>query len=343
MRFFLTLLSAWRRPLYTICMLHVSKSLPYIAVLRGGSEDFATSLFEGQEVLKSLSKIGYKPLDVLIDSSGNWTTQGVPTDAHYIYTRAHTVVDTTRDHASPHIALAKRMGITLLFSKHHSVQMDREDMYRLLRMQGIAVPDTTVIRSKAPLNESTFREIWSKQHIPLMIRPLQKDPKISSCLVSSFPEFENAIKEYHEKGIDIHVLTYRKEPTSSLAILPHFRGEKLYTPLWVETFGTRDSLPSRNHIMKTYVHAPEFRKQNMKDMALKVYDALNLSGPACIDVIPYNNGYMVVNVERSPSLRKDGRFLQSLSSTGIDIGQYIHSIIEQDLQNNNHTSYESPR
>lgn len=323
-------------------MLKVSRSLPDIAVLRGGTEDFSVSLQEGQEILKSLSKIGYKPLDVLIDSGGNWTTQGLPTDAHFIFTRAHTIVDTTRSTTSPHIALARKMGITLLFSKAHDVHMDREDLYRLLRMQGVNVPNTEVVRSKAPLTESIFRDIWSKYHIPLVIRPLEKKTDVSSKLITSFPEFENAIRDYHDKGIDVHVLTYKREPTSSVAVLPQFRGEELYTPMWVETFGTRESLPSPTHTMKIYTNAPEFRKQGMKEVASKVYKALNLEGPACIDVIPSKNGYVVVNVDRSPSLRKDGRFAQSLSSTGVDVGQYIHSIIEQSMENPLYTISHEP-
>lgn len=312
-------------------MLQVSRSMPDIAVLRGGKAEFALSLSEGQEVLKSLTKIGYKPLDVLVDRAGNWTVQGMPTDAHYIYTRAHTVVDTTRDTESPHIALARRMGITLFFSKGHDVHMDREDMYRLLRMQGFTVPDTTVVRAKAPLKDDVFRNIWSANHIPLMVRPLVRREGVDSKLVNSYPEFERVVRDYHGQGIDVHVISYRKVPTSSLAILPNFRGEKLYTPIWVETFGTTHSIPSASHSVRAHLHAPDIRKESMRDIATRVYEALNLTGPACVDVIPYKDTYMVVNVDRSPSLRKDGRFMQSLATTGIDIGQYVHSHIADDV------------
>lgn len=312
-------------------MLNVSRSLPDIAVIRGGKEDFPLSLEEGQEALRSLTKLGYKPLDVLVDREGNWTAQGLPTDAHYVYSRAHTIVDTTRDRHAPHIALARRMGITLLFSKGSDVHMDREDLYRLLRMQGFQVPDTTVVRAKAPLNPTLFREVWSTYHTPLMLRPLVRTG-MGSKLVTMFQEFESAVREYHEKGIDIHILTYRKAPTSSLAVLPNFRGEKLYIPFWVENFQGISSIPTSAEKMRTHFNAPEYRKKEMRDIATRVYQALNLTGPACIDVIHHNGGYSVVNVETSPSLRKDGRFMQSLQSTGIDVGQYVHSCIENTLE-----------
>lgn len=308
--------------------MHVSRSLPDVAVLRGGIASFAVSLEEGQEVLRSLSKIGYNPLDIVIDRDGNWTMQGMPTDAHEIFTRAHTVVDTTHDKDAPHVSLAKRMGITLMFSHANSVQMDREDMYRLLRMQGFKVPDTVVVRASAPLLDSLFRDVWSRYHMPLMIRPLKRTDAVSSKLVTMYPEFESTIREYHGKGIDVHILTYRRAPTSSLAVLPNFRGETYYTPLWVETFGGWNAIPDRSQPMRAYFHAPDFRKEQMRDIAVRVYRALGLTGVASVDVIPYNEGYIVVNVDQHPSLHRDGRFMQSLQSTGVDIGQYIHAQIE---------------
>ena len=121
-------------------MIHVSKSLSEIAVLRGGNKNFKLSLSEGAEVLTSLTNLGYQPLDVLIDEEGNWTTKGKPTEPHEIFIRAHTVVDTTRMKNEKYQLLAKKMQITLLFSEAHQISLDREDVYRLLRHQSIKVP-----------------------------------------------------------------------------------------------------------------------------------------------------------------------------------------------------------
>jgi D-alanine-D-alanine ligase-like ATP-grasp enzyme len=69
----------------------------------------------------------------------------------------------------------------------------------------------------------------------------------------------------------------------------------------------------------------------MQTLATKVYRALDLTGPATVDVISYNNNHIVVNVDTAPSLRKDGRFMQALETTGVDAGHYIHSRIQDDL------------
>ena len=309
-------------------MIKVSHSLPDIAVLRGGNKNFANSLKEGAEVLSSLTKIGYEPVDVLIGKDGEWTSHGAPTDAHKVYTKAHTVVDTTRMHGEAYQALAKKMQIPLIFSEDQMMSLNREDLYRILRQQEIKVPDTFVVRAQAPLKDEVFRDLWTRFHTPLLIRPLHKESPVPSKIVRMFHDLEHTIREYHEQGVDMHVLTYRKLHTTSMAVLPHFRNQKVYIPMWVDTFPELGELPTKEARMQPHLQAPEFRKENMQAIATKVYNALGLTTPACIDLINHNNEYIVVNVDLNPSLRKDGRFMQSLATTGVDAGHYIHECIK---------------
>jgi D-alanine-D-alanine ligase-like ATP-grasp enzyme len=313
-------------------MLKVSQSLPDIAVLRGGHKDFKQSLTEGAEVLASLTKIGYHPVDVLIGKDGGWTSRGLPTDAHAVYTQAHTIIDTTRMKDQAYQVLAKKMQIPLIFSHNTEVTLDREDLYRVLRQQDISVPDTFVVRARTPLTDQVFRDLWTTFHTPLLVRPLSSYEKIPSRLVKTFHELEAVIREYHEKGIDVHVLTYRKHHATSLAVLPHFRQEKVYTPLWVDTFPDEGQIPNKESRMSPHLQAPDFRKEHIKSIATSVYTAIGATTPVCIDFINHNNQYIVVNIDLTPSLRKDSRFMQSLATTGVDIGHYIHEHIRHELE-----------
>jgi D-alanine-D-alanine ligase-like ATP-grasp enzyme len=313
-------------------MLKVSNSLNDIAVLRGGSAHFKESLKEGGEVLTSLTKLGYHPLDVLIDKEGNWTTLGAPTDPHSIFTRAHTVIDVTRMRGQEYQKLAKRMHIPLLFSLGNEMTLDREDVYRLLRQRDIKVPNTQVIRASSPLKDEIFREIWLKYHTPLLVRPLRKNPKTPSRAVKMFSDFEQLVRDYHAKGVDVHVLTYKKLPTTSIAVLPNFRNEKVYTPLWVDSFTEGGDLPGESSILRPHLQAPEFRKEHIKSIATKVYEALGVSTPLCIDFIHHNNEFIVVNIDLEPSLAKTSRFMQSLATTGVDVGHYVHACIAHDFE-----------
>lgn len=313
-------------------MLKVSSSLPDIAVLRGGSKAFKESLENGGEVLSSLKKIGYTPLDILIEKDGSWTLAGFPTDPHTIFTRAHTIIDTTRLEDQPYQALAKRMGVHIYFSVMPDISHDRESLYRLLRQKNIDVPNSKIIRASQPLKPEIFRTIWTSFHTPILIRPIKRHDTYPSKIIKMFTEFEEAVRDYHEHGIDVHVLTYKaKIPVTSLAVLPHFRNEEIYTPLWVDVF-PEDSLPNTSSRMSPHLQAPDFKKEHIKEFAKKIYSAVGVSSPMCIDFINHNNKMIVVNVDLYPNLRKDGRFLKSLATTGIDIGQYIHGCILNDLK-----------
>lgn len=311
-------------------MINVSRSLPDIAVIRGGQIEFGKSLLEGSEMLSSLKKIGYKPLDVLVDKEGAWTANGVPTNAHDVFSRSHTVVDVTRMHSAPHHDLAKKMGVHLFFSRGNQVHTDRENLYRLLRMQNVQVPDTLVVRAKAPLEAGLFRDVWSRYHTPLMVRPLVKQEGVTSKLITMYSDLEDTIRDMHSRGIDIHILTYKKVPTTSIAVLPNFRGEKLYLPLWVETFSGIREIPQDTSSTRIHFNAPDYRRKQIEEIVQQVYEAAGLAGPAVIDIIPQKNGYMIVNIDERPSLTKESRFIQSLSSTGVDLGQYIHSQVMND-------------
>lgn len=296
-----------------------------IAVIRGGKINTNQSLESGKDILRSLTSIGYKPLDILVDFDGNWTMKGIPTDAHYVFTIADFVVDTTEDEKAPWRSLAKKMWIPLLLSHDDSITLDREDMYRLFRQHGLPTPKTQVVRSSVETPRETFRELWNTFHTPLIVRPLKKDKEYESVLIRKYTDLENVLSDYHNNNLDVHIFTYKPTRTLSIAILPNFRNKKLYTPLAVETFSPLTSLPRKEHSMRAIFKAGEKENNSIRKAAESAYNALGINGHACIDMIPYKDGYMVVNVDLKPSLSKDGRFAQSLATTGVDIGQYVHS------------------
>ena len=255
--------------------------------------------------------------------------KGVPTDAHYVFTVADAVVDTINDNEALWRELAKKMHVPLLLSHNDDVNLSREDMYRIFRQKGMPAPKTFVIRSGTETPKETFRDLWKSYHTPLMVRPLHKSRE--STLVRQYTELEKVLADYHKDNLDVHIFTYKPTRTLSIAVLPNFRGKDLYTPIAVETFAPNTSLPRTDHPMRPVFQAGEKENERIRKVAEEAYDTLGLTGHAAIDMIPYQDGYMVINVDTKPSLSKDGRFLQSLSTTGVDLGQYIHSMVSSKM------------
>lgn len=301
-----------------------SKKLPTIIVLRGGKENHATSVKEGANVLSLLRKHGYDPMDVYIDENDVWHHKGIPTEAHHVFSDADAYVDLTRNKIAPHNDLAKRMGLLRLLDTEDALgEQDRENIYRILRQKNILVPDTQVIRAESNLSISHLQEIWRKMHTPYLIRSLFKKNKLPSILVSSFDKFKESIEQ--TKDEDIMMMTYRNSMPISIAVLPNYRGEKLYTPIAVQTLSQSYQSPNENHTKKLFLHASNEDKKEISDIAKKVYEALDIKEHALVDLIKTPRGYMVVEVQTNPSLLPESRFSQSLESTGADIGHFIHT------------------
>lgn len=312
-------------------MMNPTGTISYtIAVIRGGKLHGAESLKDGQEILKSLTAIGYTPLDIVVDKEGSWTLKGVPTDAHYVFTITDSVVDTTHDKNASWRELAKKMWIPLLLSHDDEVTLSREDMYRIFRQKGLPTPKTFVVRANSETPKEAFRELWQTYHTPLIVRPLHKESGRESVLVRQYTELEKVLADYHKDNVDVHLFTYKPTRTLSIAALPHFRGQKLYTALPIETFAPVTALPRKEHPMRAVFQAGEKENETIRRAAEEAYKTLDLKGHAQIDMIPYKDGYMVINVDTRPSFSKDGRFSQSLATTGVDLGQYIHSLVSYD-------------
>lgn len=303
-----------------------SGTLPHIAVIRGGNIRHGDSLDEGVIFLASLSKLGFQTLDVIVDKQGSWVHKGMPSDPHSIFTKADGYVDTTHMREAPHHALARRMGIKDLFPYYGFMgEGDRESVYRVLRQHNIPVPDTVTVRAKEPLDMEHLHSIWRTYHTPLMVRSIAKKTGIVSKITRSFKDLLDTLTKHKEEGVDVHVLTYTNTPVFSIALLPQYRNEHWYTPLPVQVFPKKDEIPNSNLHIYHYDKGDVEEKVRIRTLAVQVALALDLKSPAVVDIIHTKTGYVIVNVDATPSLREHGRFMQSLATTGVDVGHFAQT------------------
>jgi D-alanine-D-alanine ligase-like ATP-grasp enzyme len=174
---------------------------------------------------------------------------------------------------------------------------------------------------------ASLQNIWKKLHTPYIIRPIDKK-KNTSVIVLGFDQFMKEISRFHKLKEDIIVMSYRNTTPFSIAVLPNYRGEKLYAPLGIQTLSGKYEIPNKNHKKVPFLHLSLSEKQKIMEIAKEAHQALGLNGHILVDIIKTPKGYMVVELETRPSLLEDSRFSQSLATTGADIGHYIHSCLE---------------
>lgn len=299
--------------------------LPVIAVFRGGKNHPAVSLSDGASILASLKRCGYDPADIVIEHNGAHLLNGLPVDEHMIVTLADGIVDTTYDHTHAYTDLARRAGVPVFFSREHTpLYKTEEDIYRVLRMAGITVPDTTVIRSATNSPEQLL-SIWKRMHTPYLVRASAPFAKGVSTIVRSFQDFVHHVQYLQSAGHDVQVISYTHAPTYSLAVLPRYRGNAVYVPLPVMTETTKNEAPHKGSTIRKQPPLSMKEKDALIEHARAIYTLLQLEGPALVDCIYDAQGNIVtVGVDRSPSFHPEGRFMQSLSTTGVELGHYVH-------------------
>ena len=294
---------------------------PRIAVLRGGSIHHADSVSSGYGVLSSLEMLpNMEVVDVYIDESGVWHNKGVVTDAHQVFSNIDGYIDTTHIKGGPYQSLADRMGIKKLFSKPSlDLYDDREDIYRLLRQGGLLVPESKLIRINK-ITPEFLMEVWKSLHPPYLVRAISYSVKLPSRKVESFEDFKEAAQFFSEANADFHVVPYRGGQTISLAALPNYRGEEVYVSIPVVSLVEGGEVP--NSSTKIIVYRAAHELPEMKKIAHKVHECLN-AGPILIDLIKTRRGLMIVEIKCKPSLRENGRFMESLRATGTELGHYL--------------------
>jgi carbamoylphosphate synthase large subunit len=194
-----------------------------------------------------------------------------------------------------------------------------------LRQKGIPVPDTVTIRAQQELPMEVLHKTWRTYHTPLLVRPLVKKEGLRAKIIRSFKDLVDTVMHHKEKQSDLHILTYTHAPIFSIALLPRYRNEQWYAPLPIQMFPEKDEVPHEELRMYHYDKGNIEERTHIRTLAVDAVSALDLQSPATVDIIRTKKGYVVVNIDINPSLREGGRFMQSLATTGVDVGHYAQS------------------
>lgn len=300
-----------------------------IAVFRGGKYGSKSSLSSGVHALETIDKYGFSGRDIYVDENEMLYHHGVLVNTHALFSTLDAYIDTTKEKNTPHHNLLSRMGVLNIGNEIASHMKNKDALHKILHMHNIATSDNIVIRHYAKERENYFKKAWKTLHIPLMVSPL--DGKESSTLIYTYKDMCQAADIFLDNKRDVIVLSYTQKPVISTAVLPSFRGEEIYIPLSVITFPKKDSLPSYDDFPHLF-RAKEDEYVRLKQLLKKTYTALGTATPMCIDVIAEKSSYRVVNVSLDPSLRADGRFMASLATTGVTLGNIIDAFLEKNKE-----------
>ncbi len=322
-----------------------------IAIIRGGPSDFRRSMKNGANVILSLSK--YLDLidviDVSIDEENNWFEKGIPSDPHKVFSKTDFYIDFTNNKFAEYHNLSKKLNVKPIFQNDYSALLNRVNVKRILDQLQVDMPKYIVIREKNNL-EHNLKAVWSKFHLPIVIKEVNHEFNEKSIVTYSFLEAFKKINSILNKKGEVLLEEHIQGKYISVATIPEYRGEELYIPTPIEVLNidvTDKNINSKSLQNKCLIgHNCEKRslifidnniKEKIKHLVNDLHKTLFLNNYAMIDMVLIENiknkekKYIlkILDIHSSPNIFEDSRFDFILKNSGVDIGRFILDRIEK--------------
>lgn len=318
-----------------------------IAILRGGKEDYHRSMKNGANIIVSLfnhiDKIDV--IDVSIDKEENWFEKGIPSDKHKVFSKADYYIDLTKNYAGDHHNFAKKIKVKQILENDFNRVLSRVNVRRILDQLGFNTPKYVVFRKSQNL-EHSLKILWTKFHVPVVIKDGNSTSSSKSLLTYSFVEAYKKIKELLDKGSEAILEEHLEGTYISIAGIPNYRDEDLYTTTPIETIFSSENkrhvkgkiikdkyLMDHNHNKRSLTHIDVSLKNKLKEILKEIHSSLSLEDHILLDVSLRKKGdsydIKVLELHTNPHLFDDSRFDFILKNSGIDMGRFILDRIEK--------------
>ncbi|MEK7572266.1 MAG: hypothetical protein AAB493_00175 [Patescibacteria group bacterium] len=322
-----------------------------IGVLRGGIwENYEKSLSEGGKIISHIFENlfhKWKPVDILVDKSGNWHLSGLPIKPAQLMNKVDVVWNfshpsyskTLLDFSIPNIEVN-------FFSK---TLVSREMLREHMKKIGINMPRAFIIPVyqkdfDEPLEEYAIKkakEVFEKFASPWIIKPLAEDlnvalpgslvglrPRVGLYsrgihIAKNFPELVSAIIDCikHQKSILVEEFIFGK--TASVHSVAGFRGENIYSFPPIE---------NKNGVIVSPGKFSSIEKEKLTNLVKKIYHHINTSQYLKSDFILHPSGDIyLTHIEFYPNLDPDSCFFKSCESVGTKAHHIIEHILERAL------------
>ena len=215
-----------------------------------------------------------------------------------------------------------------------AVGMDKDVMKRLLRDSKIPIPKFLAFERS---DNISFTKVKKALGMPLFIKPANLGSSVGISKVSKPTEFSAAVKEafrYDNKIVIEEFIRGREIECSVLgnekpiASLP---GEIIvnrefysYDAKYIDDQGARLEIPAK---------LPKRVVKNVREMALRAYQALCCEGMARVDFFVKVNGRVIVNeINTIPGFTKISMYPKMWAASGISYSKLIDRLIQLAIQ-----------
>jgi D-alanine-D-alanine ligase len=285
-----------------------------VGVLRGGANEYETSLKTGEVVVKHLPE-DYYTEDIFITRDGKWHKDGLEITPH---------------HALSHV--------DLVFNALHGPYVNHDHVQHMLELHKIPFTGAGVFTSAMARNSLNFKELMKRENIraiphrlveiptdgrgedldalfrtfapPLIVRPMS--PGAGVMLAHTHPDFLDMLEKAFIDADQIILEEYIPGTSASVGVIENYRDQDLY------------ALPAVSSLRLTYEE-----KQELEDMARRVHSALAMRHYSRVDfLVSPRRGIFVTQAVPLPSLHEESVFHRALQSVGAPMSHFLDHVVQ---------------
>ena len=210
-----------------------------VAVLRGGpSSEHDISLITGANILESLQREPYRPLDIFIDKEGVWHARGLPMTPERELADSDVAINVLHGQYGEDGTVQRildRIGTPYTGAGAYAaaVSLNKDLTKEILAKEGVKMPRHKVLRVSPDL-EKEAREAFRAFSPPIVVKPASAGSSDGVTLAKTFEEFLNGVKKAFELSSQVLVEEYIKGKEATAGVVEGLRGEKIYSLLPIE-------------------------------------------------------------------------------------------------------------
>lgn len=329
-----------------------------VGVVRGGpSSEYEVSLNTGGNVLVHLRgdklKDKYKTVDILIDKSGLWHMEGLPTTMECIFHSVDVIFNALHgDYGEdgkiqqlleqwkiPYTGsgpFPSALGYNKALAKERFISLGIKTPKHMLFSAYLEDMDG----SQKKYAQNKAREVWGRMSPPWIVKPLAGGSSVGVKLCKTFPELVEALEKLVDAKVSVIVEEFIEGKEATVGVINNFRGEKVYTlpPIEIRvpkenSFFDYDAKYSGKSEEICPGNFTSQEKEELRKLAGLIHTGLNLDHYSRSDFIVHpKRGIYALEVNTLPGLTDQSLTPKALYSVGATMPEFIDHLIKLALR-----------
>lgn len=322
-------------------MTRVSKKR--VGILRGGpSDEHHFSLASGANILDSIDREVFHPVDIYIDKKGVWHIDGVA-EKPFVALKHIDVIFNALHGAYGEDGLVQKIleeaGVPYIGSDSFSSRLaiDKHTSKLIAKQHNIRTPRHEIVRPETKELLVLLTNVWRTMQHPIIIKPIGSGSSVGVEIIRSYLDLEKKVIARASRGETLMLEEFVEGREVSVAVIEDMRGEKHYTPIALEIkhdaeFFSHEVKANHAYKMEPMISFSEEERRLVSAAAVEIHQALGLRHFSRADFLINKSGIYFIEVNTIPGMTKHSIFPAMLSESGLSMKQFITHILSLTLK-----------